>query len=125
MLKKYALILTLVYSILLAIVSFIHLSGLPEINYSNTDKIFHFIAYSALMWLWFHVFYLKFSFTRTRAIVISAIISVIFGIIIEILQGVITNTRVTDNNDILANTLGVCFTILILLILKRTEVKKY
>ena len=117
--------MTVVYSTLLAIVSFIHLSGLPEINYSNTDKIFHFIAYSGLMWLWFQVFYLRFSFSLKKALIVSAIIAIVFGIIIEILQGVITNTRVTDNNDILANTLGVSITGLILLFLKRTEVKKY
>ena len=125
MLKKYAFVITVVYSTLLAIASFIHMSGLPEINYSNTDKIFHFIAYSALMWLWFQVFYLRFSFSVNKALIISAIIAIVFGIIIEILQGVITNTRVTDNNDILANSLGVCFTTLVLLFLKRTEVKKY
>ena len=123
MLKKYALGITIFYSIVLAIVSFIHLSNLPEINYSNTDKIFHFVAYTGLSWLWFHALFFKLKCNFLQALIISAIISVIFGIIIEVLQGVMTNTRVADNNDILANTLGVCLTILWLLLVKKREVK--
>lgn len=124
MLRKYAFGITLCYTAALTIASLIHVSGLPEINYSNTDKIFHFIAYSGLSWFWFQAFYNKFKWPFHKALLVSAIVSVIFGIIIEVLQGVLTDTRVADNNDILANTLGVGVTVAVLLLFKKTEVKK-
>ncbi|MFD2822215.1 VanZ family protein [Lacinutrix iliipiscaria] len=124
MLKKHALIITIIYSTILAVLSLIHISGLKEINYSNTDKIFHFIAYSALAWFWFKALYYKFNKTFNASLLIAAIISIIFGIIIEVLQGTLTSTRVAENNDILANTLGVCLTIAILFLFKKAEVKK-
>ncbi|WP_055443761.1 VanZ family protein [Lacinutrix himadriensis] len=124
MLKKYALIITLSYTAALTVLSLINVSGLPEINYSNTDKIFHFIAYSALAWFWFQVFYNKFKWSYNKGLLVSAIVSVIFGILIEAMQSMLTNTRVADNNDILANTLGVSLTIIILLLLKKSLVKK-
>ena len=124
MLKKYAFGVTLCYTTVLAIVSFIHVSGIPNINYSNSDKIFHFIAYSALAWFWFQTFYNTFKWTINNALLVSTIVSIAFGIIIEILQGVLTETRVAENNDILANTFGVCLTIAILMLFKKSQVKK-
>ena len=124
MLKKYALGITLCYTTVLAIASLIHVSGIPDINYSNSDKIFHFIAYSALAWFWFQTFRNPFKWSYNKSLLVSAIVSVVFGILIEALQGILTNTRVADNNDIFANTLGVCLTVIILLLLKKREVKK-
>ena len=105
----------------LAIASFINLPGIPKIDLSNTDKIFHFLAYSLLSWLWFYVFYFKFKWTKNKSLITTTIISVLFGIIIEVLQSIITNTRVADNNDILANTLGVLLTIIIIILLKKQK----
>ena len=124
MLKKYALVITIFYSTALAVLSFIRISGLKEVNYDHTDKIFHFIAYSALAWFWYRTLFYKFSYTFKKALIIAAIISIVFGTIIEVLQGVLTNTRVAESNDILANTLGVCLTITILILFKKAEVKK-
>ncbi|MDO6596355.1 VanZ family protein [Oceanihabitans sp. 2_MG-2023] len=124
MLKKFTFGITICYTVVLTIASLIHISGIPNINYSNTDKILHFIAYSALSWFWFQTFHIKFNWPFNKALVVAAIVSVIFGILIEALQGMLTNTRVADNNDILANTLGVGITIVFLLLLKKTKVKK-
>ena len=82
------------------------------------------MAYSALTWFWFQVFYSKFKWSFNKGLLVSAIVSVIFGILIEAMQSMFTNTRVADNNDILANTLGVSLTIIILLLLKKSLVKK-
>jgi len=122
-LKKYALSITLLYSTVLAVVSFIHVSGIPDINYSNTDKIFHFLAYSALAWFWFQAFFNKFKWNFNKSLVVAAILSVVFGIVIEVLQGVMTSTRLAENNDVLANMLGVSLTVIILLVIRKTEVK--
>jgi len=110
--------------VLLAILSLIHISGVKEINYSHTDKIFHFIAYSALAWFWFKALNYKFNYPFNKALLVAAIISIIFGIIIEVLQSMLTKTRVAESNDILANTLGVGVTIAILFRFKKTDIKK-
>jgi len=123
-LKKYALSITIFYSVVLAVLSLIHISGVKEINYSHTDKIFHFIAYSILTWFWFKAFYYKFNYTFNKALAIAAILSIIFGIIIEVLQSMFTKTRVAESNDILANTFGVGVTVAILFRFKKTDVKK-
>ena len=75
MLKKYALSITIFYSVVLAVLSLIHISGVKEINYSHTDKIFHFIAYSILTWFWFKAFYYKFNYTFNKALAIAAVYS--------------------------------------------------
>jgi len=123
-LKKYVLSITIFYTTVLAVLSFIHISGFQEIDYNNTDKIFHFIAYSALAWFWFKALYYRFKLAFNKSLIIAAVVSIIFGIIIEALQGVITSTRVAENNDIIANTLGVSITIAILFLFKKAEVKK-
>jgi VanZ family protein len=123
-LKKYALSITIFYSAILLVLSLIHISGIQEINYSNTDKIFHFLAYSALAWFWFRALYHKFNYSFNKSIVITAVVSILFGIVIEILQAKITSTRVAESNDVLANTLGVGLTITILFLSKKSDVKK-
>ncbi|GAA4800170.1 VanZ family protein [Litoribaculum gwangyangense] len=106
MLKKIALIITLIYTIALAIISLIRLNNLPDIGVSFGDKIFHFLAYGLLTFLWYQAFLQSFKFKIKRAIYSAVILSVIFGIIIEVLQGTITVVRAMDVYDAVANTLG-------------------
>ena len=53
----------------------------------------------------------------------AALLALVFGIVIEVLQREITSTRVFEFNDIIANVLGVLFSIIILEIKTKTEVK--
>lgn len=107
MLKKAILILTLIYTSVLGTVSLIRLDNVPNIGVSFGDKIFHFLAYGVLAFLWFNTFFFKFKLKRKRAIFLAVILSLIFGIIIELLQDTMTNERALDVYDIVANTLGV------------------
>ena len=112
------------YSLALATVSLIQLKGLPNVGVSFGDKIFHFLAYSVLAFLWFNTLFFYFKVGITKAIVYSALPSVVFGIILEALQGSVTVYRSSDVCDAIANTLGVLFTMLIVLASKRILVKK-
>ena len=123
--KKQVVIITALYTIALAIASFIRLKGLPEIGPAYSDKIFHFLAYGLLTGLWFFVLFLKFKWSKTKSLIISALSSIVFGTIIEALQSEITNTRVSESNDIIANTLGTFLTVLLVVFFVKTEVKKY
>ena len=123
-LKSYSLITTILYSLALAVISLVKFRDIPDYIPSFSDKVLHFLMYGILAFLWIITFTHKFRLKRIYAIVWAGIIAVIFGIIIEVLQGMITQTRVAESNDILANTLGVGLTITILFLFTKTEVKK-
>ncbi|MGA1226033.1 MAG: VanZ family protein [Tamlana sp.] len=106
MLKKLTLLVSILYTIALATVSLIKLNNLPDIGVSFGDKIFHFFAYGLLAFLWYHAFFYSFKFKKKQALLVALISSVVFGIIIEVLQGAITVSRAQDAFDALANALG-------------------
>jgi len=122
-LKKFAFIIAILYSLALATVSLVKINNLPNVGVSNADKIFHFLTYSVLAFLWTNTFFFKFKYKKVKAIVYASVLSIIFGIIIEVLQGSITVSRHTDIYDAIANTLGVLIMVIILLINKKTYIK--
>lgn len=117
MLKKVAFLTALVYAIALGAVSLMTLNDLPEVNISFADKIFHFLAYGLFVILWYLAFFYSFKCQKTKALLYAFILAVLFGIIIEVLQGALTASRALDAYDALANTLG-ALTALIVLWLK-------
>ena len=123
-LKKYIHIITIIYSATLAVISLVQISDIPDYIPSFSDKVFHFSAYGLLALLCVYTFLYKYKLKTNHALFFGALLAISFGIIIEVLQGQITNTRVTDQNDILANTFGVLLTIIILGIKNRFDVKK-
>jgi VanZ family protein len=84
-------------------------SNIPVINIPSIDKIVHFCFHFGftVSWILFFKKELKGKEANDyKAYLISFIFSVFFGITIEILQGVLTNSRTPDVTDILANTIG-------------------
>ncbi|MDO5979437.1 VanZ family protein [Flavivirga spongiicola] len=106
MLKKLTPIITIIYSLALVTVSLIKLNNVPDIGISFGDKIFHFLAYFVLTLLWFYTFLYTFKFKSKKAVFFAAILSVLFGMVIEVLQGSITASRSLDVYDAVANTFG-------------------
>ena len=106
MLKKLIPVVTIIYSLALITVSLAKLNNVPDIGISFGDKIFHFLAYFVLTLLWFYTFLYAFKFKKKRALFFAVILSVLFGIIIEVLQESITVSRALDVYDAVANTLG-------------------
>ena len=74
---------------------------------SISDKTIHFIAYFFLMLSWLYVFFKKKSFSKNVKFIFIGCI--VFGIIIEIIQGVTTTYRTLSFLDVAANTFGVFF----------------
>ena len=74
---------------------------------SISDKTIHFIAYFFLILSWLYVFFKKKSFSKNVKFIFIGCI--VFGIIIEIIQGVTTTYRTLSFLDVAANTLGVLF----------------
>ena len=78
---------------------------------SVSDKTYHFIAYFLLMLSWLYAFFKREKFEENVKYIILGCF--IFGIIIEILQGIITSYRTASFLDILANTIGVLLAVVI------------
>lgn len=76
---------------------------LPAFNFF--DKIVHVSAYCILSISWFLVCNDKFQYLKNGAYI--AILLFIYGIIIEVLQGVITSYRQADVFDMFANLTGI------------------
>ncbi|MEW4923562.1 VanZ family protein [Algibacter sp. 2305UL17-15] len=123
MLKRYALLLAIPYSIALATVSLMHLKNVPDVGVDYGDKIFHFLAYAVMCFLWYLVFRFKYNYTFNKAIGYAAILAIVFGIIIEVLQGTLTTKRSLDVYDALANSLGALLTSVVLAIKHKIQVK--
>lgn len=78
---------------------------------SVSDKTYHLIAYFLLMLSWLYAFFKEKKFQEyVKYIILGCFI---FGIIIEILQGVVTSYRTASYLDILANTIGVLLAVVI------------
>ena len=120
MLNKILLVLALLYTVALAVISLLNSSNLPDINIDNSDKYGHAIAYSLLCLFWYLA--MK-SYKFSKALLTAASIAIIYGIILEVLQGVLTDVRISDGYDILANCIGVVFISIIILIRNKTHVK--
>lgn len=93
---------------------------MPDLEVEYADKFVHTIAYALLCFIWYLV--LK-SFKFSKALLIAAGIAIIYGIILEVLQGTLTEGRTLDLYDVLANCIGVGFISSILIIRNKTLVK--
>ena len=106
MLKTYFFVITILYSIALTVVCLIDLNGVIEVKISFGDKIFHSLAYVVLTALWYYTFYYNLKFNKGKALIYAVVISIIFGIVIEVLQGTVTTYRSSDIIDVFANSFG-------------------
>lgn len=70
-----------------------------------SDKSLHSFAYFGLALSWF--FAVKSSHTRIRQKIIIALFLLLLSVLLEYLQGTITDNRVLDYFDIVANIIGI------------------
>ena len=80
----------------------------------------HFTAYFFLNSVWLFYFILKKDDNLIKLsgfLKVSALV-ILFGMLIEVLQGTLTDYRTPDWFDIVANSIGVCSALLVFLVLK-------
>ena len=106
MLKTYFFVITILYSIALTVVCLIDLNGVIEVKISSGDKIFHSLSYVVLTFLWYYTLYYNLKFNKGKSLIYAVVISIIFGIVIEVLQGTVTTYRSSDIIDVFANSFG-------------------
>ena len=81
-----------------------------------TDKIFHFLMFMPYpIFFWITIKYGKKNYKKSFGIYFSAFtISLILGVLTEIAQKYLTNSRSGEIGDLLADTLGIIFALVLL-----------
>ena len=79
-----------------------------KITVTHIDKVYHSIAYFTLTVSWLIAYHKK---PQKKYIIV--ICCIIFGIVIELLQSMLTNYRTGEYLDVIANSSGVLVALLI------------
>ncbi|MFV5684167.1 VanZ family protein [Flavobacterium sp. GB2R13] len=91
-------------------------SDIPAIQITNLDKVVHSFFHLVFTSLWFFFFKKQINSSDVfKPLVVSFIISIFFGIAIEIAQTLFTTTRKGDLFDVLANLSGATLAVCIIL----------
>nr|WP_314897667.1 VanZ family protein [uncultured Flavobacterium sp.] len=125
-LKQFYFWVALSWTGLIVFFCLIKSSDIPAIQITNLDKVVHSSFHLVFTLLWFLFFKKQLNSSNVfKPLVISFMLSIFFGIAIEIAQALFTTTRKGDLFDILANlsgaTLAVC---MILMFNKYTSLNK-
>lgn len=83
------------------------------INIPNKDKIAHFIFYFIFTLLWYKHFRVL-NKSRAKARVRVFLFAIVWGLLLEVLQGLFTTQRSAELFDMVANALGSATAVLLL-----------
>ena len=111
---------TVIYTSTIGVLSLVRLTELPKLNTGFDDKIAHFVLYAGLCLFWFMSFYIL---KNKSSLLLACLLSIVFGAVIEILQGVVSIYRTTDVFDLVANCLGI-FTMTLIIYTKKEVIVK-
>lgn len=118
-----------IFSIIVAlIILFLSLTGsdtfdkVPLFNIPHLDKIVHFLMYSGFMSV--IILENRNKLTGFRELFITALIPLMYGILMEILQATLTVSRSGSIYDVFANSTGILCAILLWMVIKPLFLKK-
>ena len=86
----------------------------------HLDKIVHFVLFGVLAWLLAGVFIFRNGMDRKRAVVLSVLAAVVYGGLIELLQGWMEMGRSAEWADLLADALGAVVAVGLVAMRRRT-----
>ena len=109
--KSLIYLLSIGYALCLAVASLVEINTEVTFSIKHQDKIFHFVAYAVLCFLFFLSFY---KLALNKNLLYAALLAFTFGIIIEIFQSITAYSRESDVKDLFANTLGILTMVIIL-----------
>lgn len=92
-----------------------------DIEVIGSDKIAHFIVYFIFTSIWFFFFFFSEKLNKTfkQSLIIASIFCVLYGMLMEVLQALLTNYRSSEWYDVIANTSGTIFAVLILSVFRK------
>ena len=111
---------SLFYTLVITVLSLVQLGDIPKLNTGFDDKIAHFLFYAIFCLMWFLSFY---SFKIKRSLFAASAFSILFGLIIELIQSQATVYRTGEVLDFLANTIGALAMTMLIYLKKEVIIK--
>lgn len=119
-LKQIYFLAALFWTGIIAFFCLVKFSDVPFKGVSNLDKLVHVFFHFVFTILWYLYFKKKSkSINFKNLLMISFLLSVFFGVSIELLQKYLTTTRNGDVLDVLANTSGAIIAVFGIIILSK------
>ncbi|MFT3793512.1 VanZ family protein [Flavobacterium sp.] len=118
--KHFWLTLAIVWTLVIAVLCLVSFKKLPTVKLTGADKYVHAVFHLVFTGLWF--LYLRFQ--NGRALAKAFFASVAYGILIEIMQGLFTQTRKADLKDVLANITGALLAVMVILAYEKLRKRK-
>ena len=94
-----------------------------KLNLNHADKYQHAVAYFAVTFSWIWSFQTRNNNKSMQLKILFAVF--LFGVLMEVLQEVMTNYRTADVFDVLANTSGIVLAYLFFLVTKMKRVNVF
>lgn len=118
--RNYFLYIAIFFTIAITLGSLLSLEGVEQPKVHFFDKFVHISGYFVLSLSW--LLALKSNIETLKSGIFVSILIFIYGIVIEVLQGVLTSYRQADFYDMLANLLGISIGLFVfMLVFKKTE----
>lgn len=120
MLKQIYFYAALLWSALIIFVCLINSSDIPQVAIPYLDKVMHAGMHFVFTLLWFFYFKNKIgSLKNFKLLLISLVLSLLFGITIELMQKFFTVTRNADIFDVIANLSGASMAVIVITLLNK------
>ncbi len=117
--KRAIQLLTVIWTGLVAYLCLASSESLPSVEVFKYDKLGHFSFHFGITMVWFLFWKTTFRNENKYALLKAFLFSFFFGISIEIGQKLFTTTRAADGYDIIANTSGALFAVLVIYIFSK------
>lgn len=108
--------LATIWTVIITVLSLVSFHSIPSVKIIGSDKTVHFLFYLLFVILWGLA--RKKTYFNSKYVLFVVISAISYGIIIEVLQGVLTSSRQADFYDVLANTAGAIVGSVILFVVK-------
>lgn len=118
------LLAAITWTVLVAYLCLTNAANIPKVSWlhiQNKDKIVHFTFYFVFTFLWVNALKQSNKLTPQKMKIYIFIAAFVFGVIIEICQGIIGKGRSADIIDVLANTSGSALSILMIWLLEKRK----
>jgi VanZ family protein len=103
--KSTSLFLASAWTTIITLLSLVNVGSIGNtIKIPHKDKMVHFVFYFLFYLLWY--IYLKKDAKIKKMQKVLLVISIGYGILMEVLQALMPNHRTSDFNDMLANSFG-------------------
>ena len=106
----------LVYTLCLTVASLWRFIAFNPIPIRHGDKYAHSVAYLGFGLIWFGYFYFSGRYGFAKGLTMSALGGVVYGLLMEVAQGLFTDYRMPEFLDVLANSFGIVLAVMMILL---------